>query len=117
MAQELSRPLHHVVAQAQRLSRFDLSTAPVRLRRRLVQTYRDTTTRRVQVPSSNYKVLEASRTRKQLRAYGLKDPAFSIDAKDEMHAWLRQLGVRTATVVASYDRPEQIAWDSGLLHG
>lgn len=73
---------------------------------------RDWSTRGIRQPSFNYKVLEAVRTRQQLRAYGLKDPAFSIDAKDAGHAWLRQLGVRTATVIASYDRPEQIDWDA-----
>lgn len=112
MTRDPHRSEPDAVAKGPSLRGLDLRTVRERVRRRLVRTYRDQTTRGIQQPSFNYKVLEATRTRMQLRDYGFSDPAFSINRKDATHAWLARLGVRSASLLASYDSPEQIEWDA-----
>lgn len=82
-----------------------------RLSRGLTRAYREAAGRTQRQPSFNYKVLEASRTRRRLRAYGHKDPAFLVDAKDDAHAWLEQLGVRRPALLGAVEHPGLIDWD------
>lgn len=83
-----------------------------RLRRRLGRAHLEVMSRRLQQPSFTYKALEAARVRRTMREHGQKDPAFSIDSKDEAHVWLERLGVRRPALLGSVEHPSRIDWDA-----
>ncbi|KAE8764885.1 ATP-grasp fold amidoligase family protein [Georgenia thermotolerans] len=89
---------------------FPAASLPERVRARVERTYRRTTTARLQEPSFVYKNLEAVRVRRIMRELGCKDPAFDVDAKDDMHAWARRLGVRTPHLLAVHDDVRSLDW-------
>lgn len=83
-----------------------------RLRNRLGRTRRRFTTAALREPSFSYKELEAQRERRLMRELGCKDPAFEVDAKDDMHAWAVRLGLPTPRLLASYDDVRFLDWGS-----
>jgi hypothetical protein len=82
-----------------------------RLRAWAGRMHRRATTSSLREPSFIYKSLEAERERRLMRELGCKDPAFEVDAKDDMHAWARRLGVRTPRLLALHDDVRRLDWD------
>lgn len=87
-----------------------MPTVPQRLRRRFVHEYRSARTHQVRSPSFAYKTREMQRIRGRMRDLGTKDPAYLIDAKDDAHAWARELGFRTARMYAVLPSVEVVDW-------
>lgn len=109
--QSSSDPLPTPPLRGVSLRRWGSEAVPARLQRRAARAYRHQRSGAVREPSFNYKALEAARIREQLRAYGVKDPAFYVDSKDDAHAWLTRLGERTPQLLGSYEGADLIPWD------
>ncbi|PFG38845.1 teichuronopeptide biosynthesis TupA-like protein [Georgenia soli] len=95
--------------------RTSMATEPgfaERVRMRAVGMYRNATTARLRQPSFTYKSREAARVRRLMRELGVKDPAFEVDGKDDLHAWARSFGVRTPRLLAVHEHVREIDWSA-----
>ncbi len=95
---------------AERQRRAALPSVAKRMRNRLGRTQRRIATAALREPSFNYKNLEARRERRLMRELGCQDPAFEVNAKDDMHAWAVRLGLRTPQLVAVHDDVRHLNW-------
>lgn len=87
-----------------------MPTVPQRLRRRIVHEGRSALLHRLRSPSFAYKTREMQRLRVRMRALGMKDPAYLVDAKDDAHEWARELGFRTPRIHATLPSIEAVDW-------
>lgn len=88
-----------------------MPTVLQRLRRRIVHEGRSAWMHQLRSPSFAYKTREMQRIRGRMRALGMKDPAYLVDAKDDAHEWARELGFRTPRIHATLPSVEAVDWD------
>lgn len=83
-----------------------------RRRVRVRRDYRRAASQPLRKPSFTYKRLELARQLALMKAHGVRDPAFEVNAKDDAYSWARSLGVRVPERLALCDRVADVPWEA-----